>query len=266
MPCAHSVHFASFLATRTLALERDYIVSTVSHSQGFLVRAVPPIAGVMLIIVFSKLGLWQLDRANQIDDMLKVFASPASYIEVSDTLTPSLYTAIEATGRYQPDTQILIDNVIVDGRLGYYVISALEFGTRAPLLLVNRGWIRKNQGEQDLPDITLGQTPVTVRGKSGRLPRVGIRPGVAFAEPGSWPRVGVWPTSEEVSAELDRDVLPFVLLLDADQPSGFVRKWQPQQSGPAKHYGYAFQWFAMAIAVLVIGAWRLRKRGSTDDG
>ena len=124
MPYAHSVHFASFLATRTPALERDYIVSTVSYSQGFLVRAVPPIAGVMLIIVFSKLGLWQLDRANQKNDMQKAFANPASYIEVSDTLSPSLYTAIEATGRYQPDTQILIDNVIVDGRLGYYVISA----------------------------------------------------------------------------------------------------------------------------------------------
>jgi len=244
---------------------QNYIVNTVNNSQNNLLRAVPPIAGIILIAMFAKLGMWQLDRANQKNEMRNAFENPSSYVNVADAPEPTLFTAIEATGRYQPDTQILIDNVIVDGRLGYYVISPLEYSRRAPLLLVNRGWLEKQPGGQPLPDMAVPEETLTVRGKSGRLPRVGIRPGEAFADPKGWPRIGVWPTADEISTELGRDVKPYVLLLDADQQSGFVRRWEPQQSGALTHYGYAFQWFAMAIAVLTIGVWTLRKGWNSSE-
>jgi cytochrome oxidase assembly protein ShyY1 len=99
-----------------------------------------------------------------------------------------------------------------------------------------------------------------VHGKAGHLPRVGIRPGQAFEGADSWPRISVYPAADEIAAELDREVLSFVMLLDPDPESGFVRQWQPVQSGPATHYGYALQWFAMAAAVLGISAWHLRRR------
>ena len=66
------------------------------------------------------------------------------------------------------------------------------------------------------------------------------------------------PTIDEVADQLGEDVLPFVLLLDADEEYGFTRAWQPRQSGASTHYGYAVQWFAMAAAVLAILAWHFR--------
>ena len=62
--------------------------------------------------------------------------------------------------------------------------------------------------------------------------------------------------------EIDQAVLPVVLLLDADEPDGYLRDWQPRQKGPMTNYSYAFQWFAMAAAVLAILVWHLRKRGT----
>lgn len=241
-------------------------MNTLSSIQQVLRRVVPPIAGVILIVLFTKLGLWQLDRAKLKHDMLDAFKNPASYAEVSRMLEPQLYRAITATGQYHADTQILITNVVRDGRVGYYVISPLEYATGAPLLLVNRGWVEKKPGQEALLEIALDPSVVTVRGKAGRLPQVAIRQGAGFADRNSWPRVGIWPTSEEVSAELGRDVHPYVLLLDADQASGFVRRWEPQHAGPSTHYGYALQWFGMATIVFAIGVWQVRKRrtGKSD--
>ena len=104
----------------------------------------------------------------------------------------------------------------------------------------------------------------SVTGLAGHLPRVAIRPGEAFVEPGGWPRVGLYPTAEEIAAEIGAEVMPFALLLSPDADDGFVRRWQPNVSGPMTHYSYAFQWFAMAIAVVIIAGWQLRKRYSNE--
>ena len=65
--------------------------------------------------------------------------------------------------------------------------------------------------------------------------------------------------------ELDAELLPFVLLLSPDADNGYVRRWQPPQSGPMMHYGYAFQWFVMALAILGIMFWNFRKKLQPAD-
>ena len=222
---------------------------------------IPPLAGIILIVLFVRLGFWQLDRAQQKIDMQQAFDNPARFAQVSEDLQPEPFQAIKSRGRYLSNRQIVIENAIQDGSLGYYVITPLEFSSYEPLLLVNRGWIRKDMHQDGLPDIEPDGPAGSIRGKAGNLPRVGIRPGEAFADHSEWPRVGVWPTLDEAAAELGRDVLPYVLLLDPDQDNGYSRRWMPTQGGPSTNYGYAFQWFAMAIALLAIMGWNLRKRG-----
>ncbi|MGH8224509.1 MAG: SURF1 family cytochrome oxidase biogenesis protein, partial [Woeseiaceae bacterium] len=70
----------------------------------------------------------------------------------------------------------------------------------------------------------------------------------------------VYPTGDELAAALGAELRSFVLLLDAAEPSGFLRDWQPREAGPMRHYGYAFQWFAMAVTVAGILGWRFLRR------
>lgn len=233
-------------------------------SEELLKRLIPPLVGIVLIALFVRLGFWQLDRAQQTVDMQRAFEEPARFALVSGDLRPTTFQAIEVRGRYLSDREVVIEKAIQDGALGYFVITPLEYSSYEPLLLVNRGWIRKGGSRDGLPDIAPDDLAGSVRGKAGNLPRVGIRPGEAFADHSVWPRIGVWPTLDEVAAELGRDVLPYVLLLDPDQDDGYSRRWKPAHSGPSMHYGYAFQWFSMAIALLAIMAWNLRKRGRRD--
>jgi cytochrome oxidase assembly protein ShyY1 len=40
-----------------------------------------------------------------------------------------------------------------------------------------------------------------------------------------------------------------VVLLDASEPDGYLRDWQPPGFPPARRIAYAVQWFGLAAAV-----------------
>jgi surfeit locus 1 family protein len=225
---------------------------------------IPPLAGLVFIVLFVWLGFWQLDRAQQKNELVALFEDDAPYSRLHNDMPVEIFQRIEALGQYQADRQVLVDNIVVDGRVGFYVMTSFRHAPDAPLLIVNRGWIEKAQLNM-LPDIDVTGEFITLRGRVGRLPRVGIRPGEAFEGDADWPKVAVYPTLEELATELDAELLPFVLLLSPDADNGYVRRWQPPQSGPMMHYGYAFQWFVMALAILGIMLWNFRKKLQPAD-
>ncbi len=228
----------------------------------------PPVAAVLAIALFVRLGVWQLDRAAEKEALQDSFTSAELFRdplgdELAGDAVPVAFERLTLEGRLQTERQILIDNIVKNGRLGYYVVTPLEISRNGPLLLVNRGWIERSQSaagrEGLLGQLTVDGDRAAVRGRSGHLPRVGVRGGPGFAEVGEdWPRIGVYPTTEEVADQLDRDVLPWALLLEPGDARGFLRDWQPNVAGPSTHYGYAFQWFAMAAAVLALAIWNYR--------
>jgi surfeit locus 1 family protein len=50
-----------------------------------------------------------------------------------------------------------------------------------------------------------------------------------------------------------RPVEPRILLLDAGEPNGYVREWQPPGLTAERHSAYGVQWYA--FAVLAIALW-----------
>lgn len=223
-------------------------------------RLVPPVAGLAFVGVFISLGLWQLDRAGAKEALMDQFEADAPYAQPSDYGKLQGFDRIEVFGQFLADRQILIDNIPRNGRIGYYVITPFRPSRNDPLLLVNRGWVPKSGPGEDAPDMTVNEEYMTVQGLVGHLPRVAIRPGEAFAVHGDWPRTALYPTLDEIAAELGDELLPIVLLLSPDAGNGFVRNWEPDISGPMTHYSYAFQWFSMAAAVVLLVGWHMRKR------
>ena len=250
---------------RSVCRERNYIVIDALLKNEVFLRWFPLGAGVVFIAVFISLGMWQLDRAREKEDLIAQFGSDAGFVEPHDWSALADYDHIKVFGRYRNDRQILIDNIVLEGRLGYYVITPFETSTTSEWLLINRGWLPKPVNPDDAIDLTVDGEFRTVLGMAGGLPRVAIRPGEAFVERGEWPMVGVYPTSDEVAAELGQFVLPRVLLLHPDAEEGFVRRWEPNISGPMTHYSYAFQWFAMAVAAAAIMGWQLSKRFAREQ-
>lgn len=221
-------------------------------------RYFPPVAGIVFIGVFIALGFWQLDRAAQKKASLAQFADATPYMPLNGQHPERPFQPVEARGRFADERQILIENIVRNGQVGYFVITPFQQPGDEALLLVNRGWLARVGQETGRTPIDVSDDVRTIHGRAGRLPQVSIRAGDGFAGAGDWPKSATYPTLDEIAAELEADVAPFVMLLAPEDPDGFNRQWQPQQSGPMTNYGYAFQWFAMAVAVFAILLWRFR--------
>jgi surfeit locus 1 family protein len=107
-----------------------------------------------------------------------------------------------------------------------------------------------------------------VSGRLDTLPEPGVRVGTAGV-PGDrgWPRVLNFPRQQDVEQALGERVESRIVLLDPAAPDGFERAWRPaMRFGPERHLGYAIQWFALALAVLVaFVALSLRRRDDAAD-
>ena len=165
---------------------------------------------------------------------------------------------LRVTGKFDSRRQVVLDNILMNHRRGHYVITPLDLGNDAPLLLVNRGWVETQAIES--ASLEVPEDTIQVLGRAGSLPKAGYKMGDAFEGSATWPKHAVYPSLEDVAAELGRDVQPFVLLMTPEEQHGFVRHWVPTEFGPSKHFGYAFQWFAMAAVLFGLLLWNFKRR------
>ncbi|HKQ16725.1 MAG TPA: SURF1 family protein [Steroidobacteraceae bacterium] len=212
------------------------------------------IAGVLL---FVRLGFWQLDRMAEKDALqAKYAAGQRSVVELTaaNAATLTQYQRVSARGRYDSAHQILLDSMpSAMGQPGYRVVTPFEL-EQGGWVLVDRGWHRPGATRADLPDVGVGEGVRTVVGQLSLLPRPGVRLAAAPASGGDkWPRVLNYPEQTTVEQALDRKVVPGLVLLDRDQPDGFERVWQARMDmGSERHLSYAVQWFGFAIAAIAL--------------
>lgn len=227
----------------------------------------PYALGALLVVQFLALSVWQAGRAQQKLTEQRAYDAQSGFAPFTPGMAVRPYQPLLAEGKYDAAHQVLLDNIILDNRYGRYVLTPLTLtppmqGADAPVLLVNRGWTeRVGDGTVDAAVLAVGGGTLQVRGRVGALPKPGYRMGEPFAGSDAWPRHAVYPTLQEIAQQLGREVQPFVLLLDPQQPHGLVRHWVPEEMGPGQHAAYAFQWFAMAAVLAGLLIWNYRRRG-----
>ncbi len=235
-----------------------------SASKKSLPGWLPFVIGSFLVVQFAGLGAWQVSRGLEKRETQHAYQTEDSFAVWQDGADVRPYQRIRVAGQFDSEQQIVLENIILNSRYGYYIITPLQLGADAPLLLVNRGWIEKSpQGEgldHSLLDVLT--EPVSLRGRVGSLPRAGYKMGDAISTTDGWPKYAVYPSADEVAIALGSPVQPFILLLDHEEQHGFYRHWVPTEFGPGKHFGYALQWFAMGAVLAGLLIWNYRKKSS----
>ena len=222
---------------------------------------IPYVIGAILVVQFAGLGVWQVSRAFEKRAEQQAFVTQTGFASWSDGVDVRPFQKLKATGHFDVEHQFLLENIIINSRLGYYVLTALHVADDTPLLLINRGWFERSSEAIDVDSLALPPDRVTVRGRAGSLPKAGYRMGEAVPADAEWPKRAVYPILDEIAAALGEPVQPFVLLMDPDDDHGFFRHWVPEEMGPGRHYAYALQWFAMGIVLAGLLIWNFRKRG-----
>jgi len=231
-----------------------------TQSKRTLPSWLPLVVGALLVVQFAGLGAWQISRGLEKRASQHLFHNETGFTTWQHGMEVRPYQRLKASGRFDVDHQLLLENIIVNSRYGYYVITPLIGLSGEPVLLVNRGWIEKTANPADLSRLDLPSNRLTVRGRAGSLPRAGMKMGTAINVEDDWPKGAVYPSNEEVAAALGTEVQPFVLLMDHEEEHGFYRHWVPTEFGPGKHFGYALQWFAMGAVLSGLLIWNYRKK------
>lgn len=205
---------------------------------------------------FVGLGMWQLDRARQKEDLLAAYAAGATApaLALEGYLAQPRYTPVRLSGRYL-DYTVLLDNQIRERRVGAHVYTLFEPAAGPPRVLVNRGWLplgpdrRVRGGLSDPPG-----GPLELEGLLSDYPRPGIRLGTVDYR-GPAPALVPYLEHDALAAALKTELAPQILLLSEkpgpDDPR-LVRDFNPAVMPPERHRGYAFQWFSLAAAVAVV--------------
>lgn len=222
---------------------------------------VPYIVGGMFVVLFLCLCAWQIKRGLDNQATQAAFAAERGWSAWSNGNDVQSFDRIEVSGRYVNDRQLLLENIALGGRQGFYVITPLRLRDDEPLLLVNRGWILRESRRPDVTQLDVPEDQVTLRGRVGRLPRAGLKMDNPVSLSDAWPRTAVFPDYRDVAAAIGHEVQPFVLLLDAEDDFGFTREWQPVKYGAERNFGYALQWAAMALMLGGLLVWNYRRRG-----
>src|SRR5690606_21706353 len=220
-------------------------------------------------MVCASLGFWQLGRAGEARALMERVALAANEapirLRTSDAARESLrYARVEVAGRYVPERQILVDNIVHEGTAGYDVLTPFEPLDGGPWLIVNRGWVPGNPDRQVLPDVPVGGERRVVEGilDAPRVP--GLRLGDAPAEESRRPLTVVsFPTIGDLETILGRPLFGYQLLLADDEPDGYARDLPGPALEPERHLAYAAQWWLFgSIAGGAAGAvgWRAFRR------
>ncbi len=214
---------------------------------------------ITLLVFFGliKLGLWQSARALEKELRL---AKIANY-QTQQAMTLAQLEQLSASERDINDIPVMIsgtfddqhifllDNQTNNGRLGYRVLQVLE--TNEGRVLVNLGWIQGYIERDKLPKVEAITGFHQLTGNV-RLVEAGIVLAEQSYQNAQWPLRIQQIELDKFSQLIAQKLLPFVVYLDTKEPLGYEKNWRPIVMPPEKHRAYAFQWFSLASAWLVL--------------
>jgi cytochrome oxidase assembly protein ShyY1 len=214
---------------------------------------------------FVRLGFWQLHRAQFKDALIaqshRVLAERRALPLAEETdLEPIdegaiLYTWSAGNGHFLPLPAVLLDNQSREGRPGVRVYRMFQPDATRRTLLVELGWRplppdRKLAPEPPLPGSW------RVQGLLAPPPAAGLNLGgdaIQRQPDGALLLTRLEPDRVAAALGLPKGIAPRVLRLDPAMSLGYARDLDVLGGAmpPERHRGYAVQWFAMAVALLI---------------
>ena len=235
-------------------------------------RWVPLLATLVVGLATARLGWWQLDRAAQKTALQRAQLAQRALPPLATgdlprdpAATPPLHRAVRLQGRWSAAHTVYLENRQLDGRPGFFVMTPLLLDD-GRALLVQRGWLpRDNNDRTRIAAVPTPAGPVQLQG------RIAPAPSRLYDFAGGAPG----PIRQNLvlgdfARETGLALLPYSALQENDGAAaddGLQRHWPQPTADVHKHYGYAFQWFALCALVIglyvwfqLVRPWRARRR------
>lgn len=240
------------------------------------------------------LGTWQLRRAaykvalaSQIESKSKLaaienIAQTTGPIDQTkpESDNPWVNRRVDLRGLWLTEHTVFLDNRFMANRAGFYVVTPLQQEGSNAVVWVQRGWVPRNvQDRTRLPDVPTPAGTVQVQGRlaaavsrayelgaAQNQPADALRnaspqghaPSADTSAPASARASRIWQNLPIVNFGPQAQLMPAAILQTATPNApqdGLLRDWPQADMGVAKHYGYAFQWFALCGLIIALYVW-----------
>lgn len=203
--------------------------------------------GLVLMGVFIKLGLWQLSRAQEKTLLLNTLAErrhqSVSIADLRSTKDIRFYQ-LSIQGYFDNAHSFLLDNKILNGRVGYELYTPFHADGMDEAILVDRGFIPMGDRRTILPKPAMMTGKRAVNGIITLPPTYFSLGSIHDATQPNWPLRIEFVQLNQLSQILGYPLFSFILNEDPHL--------QIVTMGPERHKGYAVQWFALAFTLLIL--------------
>lgn len=205
-----------------------------------------------LVVAFILAGFWQINRLGVRQDLNALASarmnSPVELRDIIDDDADSLeFRRVQVSGKFDPDSEILIANRSSDGAAGFWIWT--NFETDSGDILVNRGFVNRGiilESDGSLPrsDANVTDAPVIVEG----LLRTGFDSARVSDDGTQLLRPNPVLAAELLGADTALDSSLYLALTGTEPPrTQSIPSTVPLPDlGEGPHRSYAFQWFTFA--------------------
>jgi len=224
---------------------------------------IPSLITIALLYLMISLGLWQIDRAEYKANLQSIIESkkntqaiPLNLIKntaTEENQNEWLYQPVYIEGSYDLSHQIYFDNQINNTVAGYSVYTPLKLSSNTAIL-INRGWVPLGINRINLPDISINNSNKSIK-LTGLLTPPPSKTLVLSDNANSylkWPAVLQYIDITEIEKHLDYQLLPVTIIMNNQSQTSLEILPVKINMRSEKHTAYAFQWFALSLAVLII--------------
>ncbi|MBT3826861.1 MAG: SURF1 family protein [Nitrosomonadales bacterium] len=220
----------------------------------------PTLVFIITFCGFIILGFWQIDRADQKNDLNTNYADRQQDATIVlnkynalDEKSSLLWRKVTFEGSLINNQNIILDNQIFNQIPGFNIITPFKIKGSDYVVLVNRGWHPNLKNREMLPNINEIVGKQSLQGHIADFPVSGIKLGKNNIETLNskifrFQRLDV----SELNYFLSANVLPYMIYLDPIVDKELYGNFKLPAPDSQKNYGYAFQWFAFAITLLII--------------
>ena len=211
---------------------------------------------IFFTLLFISLGFWQIERAESKALKMKAFNEMQKSPPIALNDLSAAWSRIFVEGFYDSSRQVLIDNQINDGQVGYKIYTPFYFDDKA--IFVDRGWIPRGKTRSELPNIDFQSDRLRIVGSLLKPEKEVLAGDDIFTK--NWPIVSQTKLPNIIETKFNKDFSDSVIVLEPG--SNFLREYIPLQPfviSPTKHYGYALQWFTMSMVLFSMFIYAINK-------
>jgi surfeit locus 1 family protein len=217
----------------------------------------PTFVTLVAVALFVVAGNWQRARFEAKEALRAQIDSASAAMPVAmpanvDDWASWRFRPVIATGRFDPQHQILIDNRVHQGSVGFDVVTLLRLDD-GRMALVNRGFVAGGPSRDALPNVPPPDGVVAVRG------RINIAADHYFELSHETPTGSLWQHLEprRYAAATGLPILPIVIESTAPiaGETPLIRDWPAPDFGIERHRIYMVQWYTFAALALLLWAW-----------